>query len=103
MTLDSDGGDDFAFLKEAVGSLSVPGAWLPLLLVALFQPAAHLLMLWTLPTAQNPDHGPYVAAFAAIVLVYVVFALATLRIMNSSPRPAWSPDWSACVYAALVL
>jgi hypothetical protein len=103
MSSKSEEGDDIAFLKEAVGSLSVPGVKLPLLLIAIFQPATDILVLSNLPTTQNPDHGPYVAAFVVFVVVHAALALATLRILNGSPRPAWRPDWSAWAYGLAVL
>src|SRR4051812_18282874 len=92
-----------AFLNEAVGSLFTSRLKLPLLLAALLLPAANLLILSNLPTRDNPDHGPYLAAFAAIVIVYAALSIAILRILNGSPRPAWSPDGSAWTYGLAVL
>lgn len=103
MARESEEGDDIAFLLEALRSLSTPGLKLPMLLVALLQPASNLLILSNLPTTANPDHGPYVAALAAALLCYAALALAILRILNGSPRAAWSPDGSALAYGLFVL
>jgi hypothetical protein len=96
-------GDDFAFLKEAVGSLFVPGLKLPFLLAIALHAGTTLLIVISLPTRQDPGHGPYLAAFATFVVVHAVLALAILRLLNASPRPAWKPDWSAGTYGLIVL
>jgi hypothetical protein len=96
-------GDDFAFLKEAVGSLSTPGLWPPILLIAVLQPATNILILSNLPTQANPDHAPYVGAFVASLVGHAALALAMLRILNGSPRPAWRPDSSAWAYGLALL
>src|SRR4051812_29197798 len=103
MARKSEEGDDFAFLIEAVGSLSRPGLKLPVLLAAVLLPATNILLVSTLPTHANPDHGPYVAVLAAMAVCYSVLALAMLRILNGSSRPAWCPDWSAGLYGLFVL
>jgi len=95
--------DDIAFLKEALGSLLTPGLTAPILVAAVLLPATNLLILSNLPTRENPDHGPYLAAIAALVIVHTALAVAILRILNGSPRPAWSPDWSAWTYGLAVL
>ena len=99
----TEDGDDIAFLREAVGGLSTSRLRLPLLLALVLPPAANLLILSSLPTPENPDHGPYFGAFAAIVVVHSALFIAILRILNRSPRPAWSPDWSAWAYGLVVL
>jgi hypothetical protein len=99
----SEGGDDFAFLKEALGSLSAPGLRLPMLLCAVVQPACNFVMLSNQPTHRDPDHGPLVAAFAVLVVCYVALAVAMLRILNRSPRPAWHPDRSVAAYGVAAL
>ncbi|HET9640463.1 MAG TPA: hypothetical protein VFP12_14790 [Allosphingosinicella sp.] len=96
-------GDDIAFLREAIGSLAMPRLRLLMLLSAILPPAANLFILSNLPTPDNPDHSSYFAAFAAIVIVHTALAMAILRILNHSPRPAWSLDWSAGTYGLVVL
>jgi hypothetical protein len=103
MARKNEEGDDLDFLVEAVGSLSRPGLKLPVLLAAVLLPATNILLLSTLPTHANPDHGPYVAALGALLVCYAALVLAMTRILNGSPRPAWSPDWSALVYGLVVL
>ncbi|HEY5721293.1 MAG TPA: hypothetical protein VIT45_03135 [Allosphingosinicella sp.] len=96
-------GDDLAFLKEAVESLKMPGLAAPMLLSVILLPATNILLLFNLPTRAEPDHGPYLAAFAAALVVHAALAIAILRILNGSPRPAWSPDWSAWAYGLVIL
>jgi hypothetical protein len=99
----SQDGDDIAFLREAVGSLFTSRLLWPLLLAALLAPASNLLVLSNLPTAENSDHGPYLGAFAAAGLAISVLSIAILRILNGSPRPAWSPDWSLLAFSLVAL
>jgi len=99
----SEEGDDVAFLKEALGSLFTSRLRLPMLLAAVLPPATNLLILSNLPSRDNPDHGPYLATFIAFVIVHTALAIAILRILNGSSRPAWSPDSSAWTYGLVVL
>jgi hypothetical protein len=99
----SEDGDDFAFLREAVGSLFTSRLLLPLLLAALLTPGASLLALSHLPTAENPDHVPYLGVWASMGLALSVLSIAILRILNRSLRPAWSPDWSILAFSLIGL
>jgi hypothetical protein len=94
---------DLAFLKEAIASLKHPSLALPMLLAVLGLMATMLLMRWSMPTHEQPDHTAIFAAYAAYLVVEAALAIAILRILNDSPRPWWSPDWSAWAYGVVVL
>jgi hypothetical protein len=91
--------DDIAFVREAFDSLYTPRLLLPALLLAVLLAASKIAILSNLPTAQNPDHLPYLLAFMLMVLVILAFVVAILRILNGSARPPWQPDSSLWLYA----
>lgn len=95
--------DDLAFLRNALASLADRRIRLPILVTASVQIASNVLAMAYLPTAEHPNHRPYVAIIGAAMICYVAAAVAIQRILNASPRPAWRPDWSTWTYAIAVV
>jgi hypothetical protein len=91
---DDRGEDDLAFVKEAFASLGTRRLLLPALLLVLLQSASNVAMLAALPTATHPDHSRAFATLLLILLGLLACSVATLRILNASPRPPWQPDTS---------
>jgi hypothetical protein len=99
----ADERDDIAFVKEAFASLRTRRMLLPAVLLALGLTISNVAILYTLPTADRPDHLPYLIAFLLLVLGLAAFAVAILRILNRSVRPPWQPDSSLCLYAPALI
>jgi hypothetical protein len=77
-----------------LASLGTRRILVPAALLAILLTASTVAMLATLPTAGQPDHEPYLAAFLLFLLSLLACGVAVLRILNASPRPPWQPDAS---------
>jgi hypothetical protein len=91
---DDRGGDDIAFVKEALASLGTRRMLLPALLLILLQSVSNVALLSTLPTAAHPDHTLSFALLLLLLLGLLACSVAVLRILNASPRSPWQPDAS---------
>jgi hypothetical protein len=100
---DERGGDDIAFVKEALVSLGRRRILLPALLLIFLQSASLVALVATLPTAGHPDHSRYLAVLLLFLLGLLACSVALLRILNASPRPPWQPDASLWLFGLTVI
>ena len=96
--MDGREADDIAFVKEAFASLGTRRILLPALLLALLLAFGDIAIASSLPTAQDPDHLPYLLVFLLLLLGVVAFSVAILRMLVGSARPPWQPDSSLGLY-----
>lgn len=95
-------GGFLAFLVDALASLRKPGLLLPVLLLTVLLTASNILLLRNLPEGGAVSAQFVGAALLRIVGLFVL-AVAILRVLNDSARPAWRPDGAFWLYGLTLL
>jgi hypothetical protein len=90
------------FASEALGLLRNRRLVVPALLLAILLAATNIVILLNMPVKGQ---FPWVFAAAGLVRVLglLAIAVAILRMLTRSPRPAWRPDGAFWLYAATFL
>ena len=93
-----DSGGLVGFLRDALAPLSERPLLVPLLLLTVLLTASNIVILLNVPVkGQMPPVAFLTAAFVRIAGLLVV-AVAILRLLTASPRPAWLPDAGFWLY-----
>ena len=93
----------FGFLREAVTSLRTRRLLLPAVFLAVVLTGSNIVILLNMPVKGQTLPLPFVASAIVRVLGLVAGAVASLRILNSSPRPPWRPDGAFWLYALTLM
>lgn len=95
-------GGVLGFLGDALSSLRDRRLVLPVLLLTVMLTGTNIVLALNLPS--NDEELRFFGAVALVrVLAVLVLAVAILRILNRSPRPAWRPDRALWLYGATFL
>jgi hypothetical protein len=93
-----DSGGLVGFLRDALVPLSARPLLAPLLLLTVLLTASNIVILLNVPVkGQTPPAAFLAAAFVRVAGLLVV-AVAILRRLTASPRPAWLPDAGFWLY-----
>ena len=104
MTSERTGGRGFiAFLGEALSLLVRRDMLLPVLALAVLLTATNIVLLQNMPPQGRPPSLPFILAGLVRVGGLLVLAVAILRRLAGSPRPAWRPDGGFWLYALTAL
>ena len=91
------------FFAEAVASLWTRRLLLPAAALVLLLTATNIVLALHIPAPGDPVPWQFAAAGLLRLLGLFVAAVAVLRLLNGSPRPAWRPDGSTALYGATIL
>lgn len=80
------------FLRSALRPLFVRPILILLLLLGVVLTVSNIVILRNAPTKGQMPPVAFIAAACVRVVGLLVMAVAILRRINASPRPAWSPD-----------
>jgi hypothetical protein len=97
-SVSDDSGGLVGFLREALAPVFRRPLLVPLLLLVVVLTASNIVILLNLPEKGRMPSAAFLAAAIVRVGGLLVVAVAILRRLTASPRPAWRPDAGFWLY-----
>jgi hypothetical protein len=91
-----------AFLRDALAPVLTRRMVLPLILLTVLVTVTNIVLASNVPPQGEPPRLPFILAGFVRVAGLVVLAVAILRMLTGSDRPAWKPDGAFWLYLLTV-